>query len=128
MANLFVKQEALGLEIKQNVKFPAFFVANLKNRVKLLIGLGSPYEEPLALEAISHGCIVINPKVRNFDLPLACEQAVLFGREKGVSSLLDPSLARSREAHFAYPKRRACSQANLPLSFFASCFSGSSFS
>ena len=47
MANLFVKQEALGVEIKQNVKLPAFFctVANLKNRFQLLIGLGSPYEE-----------------------------------------------------------------------------------
>lgn len=73
MANLFVKQEALGLEIKQNVKLPAFFctVANLKNRFQLLIGLGSPYEEALALEAISHGCIFINPKVRSFHLPLS---------------------------------------------------------
>ena len=32
---------------------------------------------------------------------LACEQALLFG----------PSLSRSREAHFACPNRRACSQA-----------------
>lgn len=69
VANLFVKQEALGVEIKQNVKLPAFFctVANLKNRFQLLIGLGSPYEEALALEAISHGCIFINPKVRSFN-------------------------------------------------------------
>ena len=36
---------------------------------------------------------------------LACEQALLFGR-------VAPSLARSREAHFAYPNRRACSQAS----------------
>ena len=34
---------------------------------------------------------------------VACEQALLFGRVKRVS--------RSREAHFAYPNRRACSQA-----------------
>ena len=69
MANLLVKQEALGVEIKQNVKLPAFFctVVNLKNRFQLLIGLGSPYEEALALEAISHGCIFINPKVRSFN-------------------------------------------------------------
>lgn len=69
MANLSVKQEALGVEIKQNVKLPAFFctLANLKNRFQLLIGLGSPYEEALALEAISHGCIFINPKVRSFN-------------------------------------------------------------
>ena len=74
VANLFVKQEALGLEIKQNVKLPAFFfciVANLKHRFQLLIGLGSPYEEALALEAISHGCIFVNPKVRSFYLPLS---------------------------------------------------------
>lgn len=74
MANLVVKQEALGLEIKENVKLLAFFfctVANLKNRFQLLIGLGSPYEEALALEAISHGCIFINPKVRSFNLPLS---------------------------------------------------------
>ena len=52
---------------------------------------------------------------------LACEQALLFGRVKRVSreraserqSLegLGPSLARSREARFACPNRRACSQA-----------------
>ena len=37
---------------------------------------------------------------------IACEQALLFGRMKRVS------LARSREAHFACPNRRACSQAS----------------
>ena len=46
-------------------------MSNLKNRFQLLIGLGSPYEEALALEAISRGCIFINPKVRSFNLPLS---------------------------------------------------------
>ena len=49
---------------------------------------------------------------------IACEQALLFGRVKRVSRervserRRAPSLARSRKAHFAYPNRRACSQAN----------------
>ena len=38
---------------------------------------------------------------------VACEQALLFGRVKRASA---PSLARSREARFACPNRRACSQ------------------
>ena len=67
---------------------------------------------------------------------VACEQALLFGRVKqvsrerasarrsregqtlcgvpgfpGSSTFLGPSLARSREARFACPNRRACSQA-----------------
>ena len=52
---------------------------------------------------------------------LACEQALLFGRVKRVSRERaserqsregqSPSLARSREARFARPNRRACSQA-----------------
>ena len=35
--------------------------------------------------------------------------------ERSLQALLSsaPSLARSREAHFAYPNRRACSQANF---------------
>ena len=37
---------------------------------------------------------------------IACEQALLFGRVKRC-----PLLARSREARFACPNRRACSQA-----------------
>lgn len=39
-------------------------IGQLLQRSKLLIGLGSPYEEALALEAISHGCIFINPKFK----------------------------------------------------------------
>ena len=41
---------------------------------------------------------------------LACEQALLFGRVKRV--------ARSREARFACPNRRACSQAIFLCSEF----------
>ena len=40
---------------------------------------------------------------------LACEQALLFGQVKQVS------LARSREARFACPNGRACSQARKIL-------------
>ena len=47
--------------------------------------------------------------------PVACEQALLFGRAKRVSRERargrGPSLARSREAR---PNRRACSQAKDP--------------
>ena len=49
---------------------------------------------------------------------LACEQALLFGRVKRVSRKRaskrpsGPSLALSREARFACPNRRACSQAS----------------
>ena len=48
---------------------------------------------------------------------LACEQALLFGRVKRVSrerasERRSREGPRSREAHFAYPNRRACSQAN----------------
>ena len=56
---------------------------------------------------------------------LDCEAALLFGRVKRVSRECAseqrsregpaPSLARSREAHFAYPNRRACSQASSGL-------------
>ena len=47
---------------------------------------------------------------------LACEQALLFGRVKRVSrerasERRSTSFARSREAHFASPNWRACSQA-----------------
>ena len=46
---------------------------------------------------------------------LACEQALLFGRVKRVSreraSEQRSHEGRSREAHFACPNRRACSQA-----------------
>ena len=42
---------------------------------------------------------------------IACEQALLFGRVKRVSRER-PSFARSREARFACPNRRACSQAS----------------
>ena len=46
---------------------------------------------------------------------LGCEQALLFGREKRVSreraSEQRSHNWRSREAHFACPNRRACSQA-----------------
>ena len=61
--------------------------------------------------------------VKSSLLELACVQALLLGRVKGVSGERaskrrsregqgkGPSLARSREAHFAYPNRRACLQA-----------------
>ena len=44
---------------------------------------------------------------------IACKQAVLFGRGKRAAKPrgAGPSLARSREARFACPNRRACSQA-----------------
>ena len=72
---------------------------------------------------------VFSPLYKIFvELVLACEQALLFGRVKRVSReraserrsregqsnpFLGPSLARSREARFACPNRRACSQAKL---------------
>ena len=49
---------------------------------------------------------------------VACEQALLFwlvkrvSRER-VSERRSPSLTRSREAGFACPNRRACSQATV---------------
>ncbi|CAH3154055.1 unnamed protein product [Porites evermanni] len=88
VANLFVKQEALGLEIKQNVKLPAFFctVANLKNRFQLLIGLGSPYEEALALEAISNGCIFINPKFKRPKNRINCKALKDLPSSRNLSS------------------------------------------
>ena len=46
---------------------------------------------------------------------LACEQALLFGRAKRVSRER-ASERRSREARFARPNRRACSQASPALS------------
>ena len=64
---------------------------------------------------------IMNPVCLN----IVCEQALLFGRVKGVSRKRaserrsrkgqgkGPSLARSREAHLAFPNGRACSQASL---------------
>ena len=56
----------------------------------------------------------------NLPAELACEQALLFGRvsreRAGENcSFLSPSLARSREAHFACPNRRVCSRAKSSL-------------
>ena len=56
------------------------------------------------------------PNESNIVALLPCEQALLFGRVKRVSQerasgRRSPSLARSREACFACPNRRACSQA-----------------
>ena len=50
-------------------------------------------------------------KGEEFDTGVACQQALLFGRVKGVS--------REREAHFAYPNKRACSQANTGVALDA---------
>ena len=55
--------------------------------------------------------------------PLAYQQALLFGRAKRVSreraserpSREGQRKARSREARFVRPNRRACSQARKPL-------------
>ena len=44
-------------------------------------------------------CVTNEPQRTSAGRLIACEQALLFGRGK------------SREAHFAYPNRRACSQA-----------------
>ena len=49
---------------------------------------------------------------------VACEKAFLFGLVKRVSrerasERRNPSLTRSREVRFAYPNRRACSQATV---------------
>ena len=60
-------------------------------------------------------------KVSTIYFEVVFEQALLFGRAKRVSrertsegrSREGPSLARSREASFARPNRRACSQANF---------------
>ena len=69
---------------------------------------------PLEFELTGFYCIIVS---------LAFEQALLFGRVKRVSreraserrsregQRKGPSLARSREAHFVCPNRRACSQA-----------------
>ena len=61
-------------------------------------------------------------------MELACEQALLFGRVKRVSREraserrsregLGRSLTRSREARFACPNRRACSQAIMEGTFY----------
>lgn len=122
MANLFVKQEGLDLEIKENVKLPAFFfctVANPKNRFQFLIGLGSPYEEALALEAISHGCIFINPKVRSFNLPLSFFPLRFsdssFRFFEICSSIVCPELYDTSGAYSEFSRKR--SLASLPLSF-----------
>ena len=45
------------------------------------------------------------------------EAATGRGRERAALLSSVPSLARSREAHFAYPNRRACSQASMVHSF-----------
>lgn len=37
----------------------------MNNGFKLFIGLGLPYEDHLALEAIAQGSVFMNPKVRN---------------------------------------------------------------
>ena len=81
--------------------------------------LSEGLDPPLVLVVI----LPLERKLKNG--ALACEQALLFGRVKRVSREraseqasgeaargLGPSLARSREAHFARPNRRACSQAN----------------
>ena len=81
--------------------------------------LSEGLDPPLVLVVI----LSLERKLKNW--ALACEQALLFGRVKRVSREraskqasgeaargLGPSLARSREAHFARPNRRACSQAN----------------
>ena len=58
---------------------------------------------------------------RFFELSIACEQALLFGRVKRVSreraSERRTSLARFCEAFFACPNRRACSRAKSSKSF-----------
>ena len=43
----------------------------------------------------------------------ASEASLARTRERAAKPRGAPSLARSREAHFAYPNRRACSQATL---------------
>ena len=66
---------------------------------------------------------------------IACKQALLFGRakrtarERASERRSGPSLARSREASFACPNRRACSQANswkeiYRFSFVLLCIGG----
>ena len=53
------------------------------------------------------------------ELDVACEQALLFGRVKRVSreraSKRGSREGRSREACFACPNRRACSQAKFDV-------------
>ena len=79
----------------------------------------SPLSEGLDLPLVLVVILSLERKLKNG--ALACEQALLFGRVKRVSRErasgeaardLGPSLARSREAHFARPNRRACLQAN----------------
>ena len=83
----------------------------------------SPLSEGLDLPLVLVVILSLERKLKNG--ALACEQALLFGRVKRVSREraseqasgeaargLSPSLARSREAYFARPNRRACSQAN----------------
>lgn len=47
----------------------------LLRRTKVFIGLGFPYEGTAPLEAISQGCVFINPK---FDLPLSRKNTAFF--------------------------------------------------
>ena len=56
----------------------------------------------------------INYDVTSWMTAIACEQALLFGRVKRISQ----RAAKPRgEAHFAYPNRRACSQAMAAIEF-----------
>ena len=57
---------------------------------------------------------LFQPSVQTGSFDVACEQALLFGRAK-LAARERASERRSREgqARFAYPNRRACSQAML---------------
>ena len=72
------------------------------------------WEAMCNLNNVGRSCAL--PNESNIVALLACEQALLFGRVKRVSrerasERRSPSLARSREARFACPNRRACSHA-----------------
>ena len=89
------------------------------------VGWQDPLEDGEAGPALSLQTLNALPRstffVKKETTSLACEQALLYlgewseSRENARAS--GASLARSREAHFACPNRRACSQATTFPSF-----------
>ena len=76
------------------------------------------------LPLASHGCgtlpsqkpitgVILMPRYSlRASSPIWASEASLARTRERAAKLRGPSLARSREAHFAYPNRRACSQAS----------------
>ena len=77
-----------------------------------------PHHGTSTAGCVSAGEVMRESHAKGDAIVIACEQALLFGRVKQVSrertsGRRSRALARSCEARFACPNRRACSQATI---------------